>query len=56
MLSPGGPHTSFVGGVDLDTSDGIHISLTAGKLLRSDTLPTVAGFGTEDEAAVRSSG
>ncbi len=56
MLSPGGACTPFGGGVDVRTSDGIHISLAGGDLLRSEVLPTVARIGMEDEAAVRSAG
>jgi hypothetical protein len=51
MLGPGGVYTSSVSGVDVRSSDGIHISVRGGELLQRRILPAVDRIGMEDEAA-----
>jgi hypothetical protein len=50
MLSPGGVFTASLSGVDVRSTDGIHISLSGGELLQSQILPAVDRIGMEDEA------
>jgi len=38
-------------GVDVRSSDGIHISLGGGEFLQRQILPVVDGIGMEDETA-----
>jgi len=54
MLSPRGAYTASLDGVDVRTSDGIHITVAGGELLRRQILPAVDRIGVEDEAAVGS--
>ncbi len=54
MLSPRGTYTDWVGGVEVRTPDGIHISVAGGELLRPRILPAVDRIGMEDEAGARS--
>ena len=51
MLSPGGVYTASVAGVDVRSSDGIHVSVDGGELLQRQILPVVDRIGMEDEAA-----
>jgi hypothetical protein len=51
MLSPGGLYTASVSGVDVRSSDGIHVSVDGGELLQRQILPVVDRIGMEDEAA-----
>jgi hypothetical protein len=51
MLDPAGIYTASVSGVDVRWSDGVHISLDGGELLRRRILPVVDRIGMEDEAA-----
>jgi hypothetical protein len=51
MLSPGGVYTTSVSGIDVRSSDGIHVSVDGGELLQRQILPTVDRIGMEDEAA-----
>jgi hypothetical protein len=51
MLSPGGVYTASVSGVDVRSSDGIHVSVDGGELLQRQILPAVDRIGLEDEAA-----
>ena len=51
MLSPGGVYTASVSGIDVRSSDGIHVSVEGGELLQRQILPTVDRIGMEDEAA-----
>jgi hypothetical protein len=51
MLSPGGVYTPTLAGVDVRSSDGIHISVPGGELLQRQILPAVDRIGMEDEAA-----
>ncbi len=51
MLDPAGVYTASVSGVDVRWSDGVHISLDGGELLRRRILPVVDRMGMEDEAA-----
>jgi hypothetical protein len=51
MLSPSGVYTASLSGVDVRSSDGIHISVDGGELLRRQILPAVDRIGMEDEAA-----
>jgi hypothetical protein len=51
MLSPDGVYTSSLSGVDVRSSDGIHISVGGGELLQRQILPAVDRIGMEDEAA-----
>ena len=56
MLSPDGAYTPSVGGVRVRYTDGIHVSLAGGVLLRRQILPEVDRIGMEDEAAARPAG
>ncbi len=51
MLSPDGTYTSSVSGVDVRSTDGIHVSLGGGELLQRKILPAVDRIGMEDGAA-----
>jgi hypothetical protein len=51
MLSPAGVYTASVSGVDVRSSDGIHVSVDGGELLQRQILPAVDRIGMEDEAA-----
>ena len=51
MLSPGGVYTASVSGIDVRSSDGIHVSVDGGELLQRQILPTVDRIGMEDKAA-----
>jgi hypothetical protein len=51
MLSPGGVYTASVSGVDVRSSDGIHVSVDGGELLQRQILPAVDRIGMDDEAA-----
>ncbi len=51
MLGPAGVYTASVSGVDVRWSDGVHVSLDGGALLRRRILPVVDRIGMEDEAA-----
>ena len=51
MLSPNGVYTSFLSGIDVRSTDGIHISVGGGELLQRQILPAVDRIGMEDEAA-----
>jgi hypothetical protein len=51
MLSPGGGYAGSVAGVNVRSSDGIHVSLVGGELLQRQILPAVDRIGMEDEAA-----
>ena len=51
MLSPDGVYTSSLSGVDVRSTDGIHISVGGGELLQRQILPAVDRIGMEDEAA-----
>jgi SGNH domain (fused to AT3 domains) len=53
MLSPGGVYTAAVGGVDVRSADGIHVSLPGGVLLQRQILPAVDRIGMEDETAAK---
>jgi hypothetical protein len=50
MLSPSGVYSASLSGVDVRSSDGIHISVDGGELLRRQILPAVDRIGMEDEA------
>ena len=52
MLSPGGYHATL-DGVDVRSSDGIHVSPAGGELLQRQILPTIDRIGMESEAAAR---
>jgi len=54
MLSRDGGYAASLDGVDVRTSDGIHITLAGGELLRRQILPAVDRIGVEDEAAAGS--
>jgi hypothetical protein len=51
MLSPNGVYTASLSGVDVRSSDGIHVSVDGGQLLQRQILPAVDRIGMEDEAA-----
>ena len=51
MLSPDGVYTASLSGVDVRSSDGIHVSVDGGELLQRQILPAVDRIGMEDEAA-----
>ena len=51
MLSPDGVYAASLSGVDVRSSDGIHISLGGGEFLQRQILPVVDGIGMEDETA-----
>jgi hypothetical protein len=51
MLSPGGVYAPSLSGVDVRSTDGIHISVSGGELLQRQILPAVDRIGMEDEAA-----
>ena len=51
MLSPAGVYTASVSGIDVRSSDGIHVSVDGGELLQRQILPAVDRIGMEDEAA-----
>jgi hypothetical protein len=51
MLSPHGVYTASLAGVDVRSSDGIHVSVNGGELLQRQILPAVDRIGMEDEAA-----
>jgi hypothetical protein len=51
MLNPSGVYTASVSGVDVRSTDGIHVSLDGGELLQRQILPAVDRIGMEDEAA-----
>jgi hypothetical protein len=51
MLSPDGVYTASVSGIDVRSSDGIHVSVDGGELLQRQILPAVDRIGVEDEAA-----
>ena len=51
MLSPAGVYTASVSGIDVRSTDGIHVSLDGGELLQRQILPAVDRIGMEDEAA-----
>jgi len=51
MLSPDGIYTPTLSGVDVRSTDGIHISVGGGELLQRQILPAVDRIGMEDEAA-----
>jgi hypothetical protein len=51
MLSPDGVYTASVSGVDVRSSDGIHVSVDGGELLQRQILPAVDRIGMDDEAA-----
>ncbi len=51
MLSPDGVYTASVSGVDVRSSDGIHISVDGGELLQRQILPAVDRIVMEDGAA-----
>ena len=51
MLSPDGVYTASVAGVDVRSSDGIHVSVDGGELLQRQILPAIDRIGMEDEAA-----
>ena len=51
MLSPDGTYTESVSGVDVRSTDGVHVSLDGGELLRRQILPAVDRIGLEDGAA-----
>jgi hypothetical protein len=52
LLAPGGVYTASVDGIDVRSSDGVHISLDGGELLQREILPQVADLGLEAENAV----
>lgn len=52
MLAPGGAYAATVDGVDVRSSDGIHISPAGGELLQSEILPGIARLGLEAEPSV----
>jgi hypothetical protein len=51
MLSPDGVYASSLSGIDVRSTDGIHISVSGGELLRRQILPAVDRIGLEDGAA-----
>ena len=51
MLSPDGLYTPSLSGVDVRSTDGIHISVDGGEFLQRQILPAVDRIGMEDEAA-----
>ncbi len=51
MLSPHGVYAASLSGVDVRSTDGIHISVDGGQLLQRQILPAVDRIGMEDEAA-----
>ncbi len=51
MLSPGGVYTASVSGIDVRSSDGIHVSLDGGEFLQRQILPAVDRIGLGDGAA-----
>ncbi|HEY1651587.1 MAG TPA: SGNH hydrolase domain-containing protein [Acidimicrobiales bacterium] len=52
LLAPSGVYTASVDGIDVRSSDGIHISLDGGELLQREILPQIAQLGLKDETAV----
>jgi hypothetical protein len=52
MLAPGGAYAATVDGVEVRSSDGIHISPAGGELLQSEILPGIARLGLEAEPSV----
>ncbi len=57
MLDPDGTYQSTIGGVAVRDSDGIHISIPGGELLRPKILPTIASLGcTVERSGGTSSG
>jgi hypothetical protein len=52
LLAPGGAYAPALDGVDVRSSDGIHISPAGGELLQSKILPEVAQLGLQAEPAV----
>jgi hypothetical protein len=51
MLGPAGTYTASVSGIDVRSSDGIHVSVDGGEFLQRQILPAVDRIGMEDEAA-----
>jgi hypothetical protein len=51
MLSPSGAYTASLSGIDVRSSDGIHVSVDGGELLQRQILPVVDRIGMEDGAA-----
>ncbi len=51
MLSPRGVYTASLSGVDVRSSDGIHVSVDGGELLQRQILPAVDRIGMEGQAA-----
>jgi hypothetical protein len=56
MLAPGGVYTASLDGMEVRTTDGIHISVAGGELLQREILPPVVRLGLQDEAATKGAG
>jgi hypothetical protein len=52
LLAPGGAYAPTLEGIEVRSSDGVHISPAGGELLQSKILPAVAGLGLAAEPAV----
>jgi hypothetical protein len=52
LLAPAGVYTDSVDGIDVRSSDGIHISLDGGELLQREILPQIAQLGLKAETDV----
>lgn len=52
MLAPGGAYAATVDGIEVRSSDGIHISPAGGELLQSEILPQIAKLGLAAEPSV----
>ncbi len=53
MLSPGGVFTATLDGIDVRSSDGIHVSPAGGELLQGQILPQIDRIGMADETAAK---
>jgi len=51
LLDPDGTYTQSINGVVVRSTDGIHISIAGGELLRATIDPVVARLGLEAEKA-----
>lgn len=53
MLAPRGRYVATLDGIDVRSTDGVHISLAGGQLLQREILPRVVRLGLQDEATHR---
>ncbi len=50
LLAPGGAYAASLDGIDVRSTDGVHISPEGGELLQSEILPQIARLGLNAEA------